>query len=80
MIVNDKHMAESTEKDFSNATELVDYSGLQRLPFREAHEIVGELALSVPELVIIFRIPNYQGVSDLIEEDIYETLKISYSC
>ena len=38
-------MAESTEKDFSNATELADYLASKGLPFREAHEIVGKLVL-----------------------------------
>ncbi|HPR80371.1 MAG TPA: argininosuccinate lyase, partial [Enterococcus sp.] len=41
MQVNQKHMLESTEKDFSNATELADYLANKGIPFREAHEIVG---------------------------------------
>jgi argininosuccinate lyase len=37
MQVNQKHMLESTEKDFSNATELADYLANKGIPFREAH-------------------------------------------
>ena len=78
MTVNDKHMAESTEKDFSNATELADYLASKGLPFREAHEIVGKLVLECTKAGYYLQdvpLERYQGVSDLIEEDIYETLK-----
>ena len=40
MTVHKEHMAASTEKDFSNATELADYLASKGLPFRQAHEIV----------------------------------------
>ena len=78
MTVNDKHMAESTEKDFSNATELADYLVSKGLPFREAHEIVGKLVLECTKAGYYLQdvpLERYQEVSDLIEEDIYETLK-----
>ena len=78
MTVNDKHMAESTEKDFSNATELADYLATKGLPFREAHEIVGKLVLECTKAGYYLQdvpLERYQEVSDLIEEDIYETLK-----
>jgi len=78
MTVNDKHMAESTEKDFSNATELADYLASKGLPFREAHEIVGKLVLECTQAGYYLQdvpLERYQEVSDLIEEDIYETLK-----
>ena len=78
MTVNDKHMAESTEKDFSNATELADYLAAKGLPFREAHEIVGKLVLECTKAGHYLQdvpLERYQEVSDLIEEDIYETLK-----
>ena len=78
MTVYDKHMAESTEKDFSNATELADYLATKGLPFREAHEIVGKLVLECTKAGYYLQdvpLERYQEVSDLIEEDIYETLK-----
>ena len=43
MKVNQARMQESTEKDFSNATELADYLAGKGVPFRQAHEIVGKL-------------------------------------
>ena len=45
MTVHKERMAQSTEKDFSNATELADYLASKGLPFRQAHEIVGKLVL-----------------------------------
>ena len=39
MQVNHERMKRSTEKDFSNATELSDYLAGKGIPFRQAHEI-----------------------------------------
>lgn len=78
MTVNDKHMAESTEKDFSNATELADYLATKGLPFREAHEIVGKLVLECTKAGHYLQdvpLARYQEISDLIEEDIYVALQ-----
>ncbi|EMC05829.1 argininosuccinate lyase [Streptococcus mutans] len=78
MIVNDKHMAESTQKDFSNATELADYLASKDMPFRQAHEIVGKLILECSKNGHYLQdvpLERYQTISDLIEEDVYETLK-----
>ena len=43
--VNKEKMAQATHHDFSNATELADYLATKGIPFRRAHEIVGELVL-----------------------------------
>ena len=76
--VNETVMAESTEKDFSNATELADYLAAKGLPFRQAHEIVGEMVLECTKAGYYLQdvpLTRYQEVSPLIEADIYETLK-----
>lgn len=78
MTVNDKHMTESTEKDFSNATELADYLASKGLPFREAHEIVGKLVLDCTKKGIYLQdvtLADYQAITPLIQEDIYVTLQ-----
>ncbi|BAQ25033.1 argininosuccinate lyase [Streptococcus troglodytae] len=78
MTVNATHMAESTEKDFSNATELADYLASKGLPFRQAHEIVGQLVLECTKKGIYLQdvpLTRYQEISNLIGQDIYETLK-----
>ena len=43
--VNKEKMAQATELDFSNATELADYLATKGIPFRQAHAIVGQLVL-----------------------------------
>ncbi|MGX7199519.1 argininosuccinate lyase [Enterococcus nangangensis] len=78
MTVNVQHMAESTEKDFSNATELADYLAAKGMPFRQAHEIVGKLVLSCTQQGSYLQdvpLTQYQEISPLITADIYEALQ-----
>lgn len=77
MTVNEGIMSASTEKDFSNATELADYLAAKGLPFRQAHEIVGELVLACTKAGNYLQdvpLSRYQEISELIEADIYDTL------
>ncbi|MGX7195346.1 argininosuccinate lyase [Enterococcus olivae] len=77
MQVNKEHMLESTEKDFSNATELADYLATKGIPFREAHEIVGKLVLScIQNGNYLQDIPlkEYQEIVPVVEEDLYDKL------
>ncbi|MGM0214246.1 argininosuccinate lyase [Enterococcus sp. AZ109] len=77
MNVHTQTMHDATEKDFSNATELADYLATKGIPFRQAHEIVGKLVLSCTQKGIYLQdvpLEEYQAISDLIEEDIYNTL------
>ncbi len=78
MTVNKEIMSASTEKDFSNATELADYLASKGLPFREAHEIVGHLVLECSKKGIYLQdvpLKQYQERSHLIEDDIYIALQ-----
>lgn len=77
MKVNKEKMLASTQKDFSNATELADYLASKGIPFRQAHEIVGKLVLQcIQNGYYLQDIPlnEYQTITPLIEEDIYEKL------
>ncbi|MGC6770440.1 argininosuccinate lyase [Enterococcus sp. LJL128] len=77
MKVNEAVMAQSTEKDFSNATELADYLASKGMPFRQAHEVVGKLVLACTKKGIYLQdipLDEYQEVTPLIQEDIYDTL------
>ncbi|KAF1298486.1 argininosuccinate lyase [Enterococcus sp. JM4C] len=77
MKLNTQRMEESTEKDFSNATELADYLATKGIPFRQAHEIVGKLVLSCTQKGIYLQdvpLADYKAITPLIEEDIYHTL------
>lgn len=77
MKVNQQHMLESTEKDFSNATELADYLANKGIPFREAHEIVGKLIFSCIQKGIYLQdisLEEYQEIVPAIETDLYDKL------
>ncbi|MCA2390279.1 argininosuccinate lyase [Lactococcus sp. NH2-7C] len=78
LTVNRVNMEKSTEQDFSNATELADYLATKGLPFRKAHELVGHLVLDCIKKGIYLQYVNlqdYQMLSPLINEDVYEVLK-----
>ncbi len=78
MEVNKDKMQQSTENDFSNATELADYLAEKGLPFREAHEIVGKLVLDSikhGKNIQDWDLEELQVYHPLIEEDIYIYLR-----
>ncbi|WP_029188359.1 argininosuccinate lyase [Streptococcus suis] len=78
MTVHKERMAQSTEKDFSNATELADYLASQGLPFRQAHEIVGKLVLECSKAGYYLQdvpLERYQELSPVIGPDIYTALE-----
>lgn len=77
MKINHDTMAQATEKDFSNATELADYLATKGMPFRQAHEVVGKLVLQCTQQGIYLQdvpLEEYQEITPLIEADIYDTL------
>jgi argininosuccinate lyase len=78
MSVNKEVMFDSTEKDFSNATELADYLATKGVPFREAHAIVGKLVLEgtkTGRYLSDIPLEEYQALNPVIEADVYEDLK-----
>lgn len=78
MQINKAKMQQSTENDFSNATELADYLAEKGLPFREAHEIVGKLVLDSikhGKNIQDWDLKELQAYHSLIEEDIYIYLR-----
>ena len=78
MTVHKERMAQSTEKDFSNATELADYLASKDLPFRQAHEIVGKLVLECSKAGYYLQdvpLERYQEISSIIGPDIYTALE-----
>ncbi|CAM1659955.1 Argininosuccinate lyase [Streptococcus oralis] len=78
MQVNKAKMQQSTENDFSNATELADYLAEKGVPFREAHEIVGKLVLDSikhGKNIQHWDLKELQVYHPLIEEDIYIYLR-----
>lgn len=77
MKINEEIMEKSTEKDFSNATELADYLAAKGMPFRQAHEVVGKLVLECTKRGTYLQdvpLEEYQSITPLIEKDIYTAL------
>jgi argininosuccinate lyase len=83
IIPNKENMRHAALAGFTTATDLADYLVRKGLPFRDAHEVVGEAvqraielgkpleALSITELA--------GGTSDIIDEDVYEVLSLTGS-
>lgn len=77
MKVNTTQMESATKNDFSNATELADYLSEKGIPFRESHEIVGQLVLACVKkqcYLADLTLDEFKDAHPLFEEDIYEVL------
>ena len=78
LTVKKDKMAHATHNDFSNATELADYLATKGIPFRQAHEIVGELVLKGIKTgtnLADISLEDFQRIDPRIEEDVYTVLK-----
>jgi argininosuccinate lyase len=79
MKVNDRHMREVLESDFSNATDMADYLAKKGLPFREAHAVVGkavQYCLQQGKVLQQLTLQELQGLSALFAEEIHHYLDI----
>jgi argininosuccinate lyase len=71
-------MAENLHGDFSNATDLADYLVTKSLPFRQAHEIAGQIVKHCIEKkcgIENLNLNNLKKHSNLFESDVVEKLK-----
>ncbi|GAF14953.1 LOW QUALITY PROTEIN: argininosuccinate lyase [Bacillus sp. JCM 19046] len=78
MSVKEEKMNAAVSQDFSNATELADYLATKGVPFRDAHEIVGQLVLTAIQkgvYLLDLSMDEYRQASSFFEEDIYEVLQ-----
>lgn len=70
-------MNKAVHQDFSNATELADYLAKKGIPFREAHELVGEMVLQCIQkecYLLDVTLEEYQAWCPLVENDLFEAL------
>jgi argininosuccinate lyase len=73
-------MLEATKKGYLNATELADYLVSRKMPFREAHHLVGRIVMRASERrVTLEEMPlrEYQSFSSLFDEGLYEYLDLT---
>lgn len=77
MEVKSENTREAVNQDYSNATDIADYLALKGLPFRQAHEIIGQIvlyAIQKQKYLLDLTLEEYQTFSPLFEKDIYEKL------
>ena len=78
MKVNGAHMKAVPDDDFSNATDMADYLTKKGVPFREAHEIVGNAVHHCIEKVAYFdlSVEDFKAISDHFDADILDAISI----
>mgnify|MGYP001160758938 FL=1 len=72
----------ASKKGYSTATDFADYLVNKKVPFRDAHEIVGKaVAFAINKNLDLHEITlkDYKNFSNLIEEDIYKILTVEGS-
>ena len=77
--IREERTAAAASDPFLLATDIADYLVLKKVPFRNAHEIVGKLtAYSIAEEVDFREIPlsKYREFSEAFDEDVFQCLDI----
>jgi argininosuccinate lyase len=72
-------MRSAAEQGFTNATDAADYLAAKGLPFREAHEVVGNLVrycVQHGKALLELSLQDFKGFSPLFEEDVFHALKL----
>jgi argininosuccinate lyase len=75
--IQPERMMQATKSGYLTATELADYLVSKKMPFREAHFVVGKIVMRASELGITLEempIREYQTFSPLFEDDLYGCL------
>jgi argininosuccinate lyase len=74
-----ERIAATTERDLIDATSLAEYLVMKKVPFRDAHRIVGKLVAQCLDQRIALQdleLPRFQEASSKIDQDVYEVLGI----
>ncbi len=71
-----QHMASSIRGDFSTATDLADYLATQGIPFREAHEIVGNIVRSCNERGCVLEDLTAESLAEISPQVPAEALQV----
>ncbi|MEO3864193.1 argininosuccinate lyase [Rheinheimera fenheensis] len=79
LTVNEAQCRQAAELGYSNATDLADYLVSKGMPFRDAHEVVGELVVhAAKQQLALEALPLHElkQFSSLIGEDVYLALQL----
>ena len=82
LMVNRDILRESAIRGFSTATDLADYLVRRGLPFRDAHEVVGQavaLGIQTQRDLSEMDLAELQSFSDLIGDDVFGVLTVEGS-
>jgi argininosuccinate lyase len=82
MQVHRERMRSAAEDGFITATDLADYLVRKGMPFRQAHEVVGRAVLLATERgrgLGDLPLVEYQSLSPLIGNDVYDALSLASS-
>lgn len=80
MQVNEEAMAAQAKKGFLAATDVADYLAKRGMPFRSAHEVVGNLVLTCEKRgcdLDDLDIADFKAASDLFDDDILSELDLT---
>ncbi len=79
LLVNQDILRDAAIRGFSTATDLADYLVRKGLPFRDAHEVVGQavvLGVQTERDLSEMDLAELQAFSDLIHDDVFEVLTV----
>jgi len=82
IICKQDNMYKSAKQGFSTATDLADYLVRKNLPFRDAHEVVGQavaMGISSGKDLSELKLEELQQFSDKIESDVFAVLTLEGS-
>lgn len=74
-----ENMYQAAKQGFATATDLADYLVLKGLPFRDAHEVVGQavrLGLATQRDLAELDLAELQALSPLIQQDVFKVLTL----
>ena len=80
--VNSAAMLRAAENGFLTATDLADYLVKKGMPFRNAHEVVGQIVASCvrkKKTLEVLTIAEFKSFSPEIEKDVLSCLSLSSS-
>ncbi len=81
MKVNPEAMLKQAKRGYTSATDLADYLAKKGLPFRKAHEIVGQLVLACEKHgcdLDDLSLDDYRSACDLFEDDIVQEMDLRH--
>lgn len=77
-----ENMYRAAKQGFSTATDLADYLVVKGLPFRDAHEVVGQavaLGIETGRDLSEMKLSELQGFSEIIQQDVFDVLTLEGS-